>query len=385
MRRPLERYRTLVEEGALAPDPAQASLAEKLQSLDDCLQRPSGIFQRVFAPLRPPKSLYVWGGVGRGKSLLMDVFFNNTSAAPKRRVHFHEFMAETHGRLEAWRKADEATRQRHQGRSRKAPDDPIAPAAHDIAAQARLLCFDEFQVSDIADAMVLGRLFEALLAENVVIVATSNRPPDDLYKDGINRQLFLPFIEFLKRRFDVVELDAARDYRLEGFQRASTYFTPLGPAADAAMDRAWRRVIAGGTERAETLEVYGRDIFVQRVARDAARFSFEELCGAALGPSDYLAIAARYSTVFVDRTPQLGPERRDAARRFVTFVDALYEAKTKLVLSAAGEPEALYPRGDGVFEFARTASRLHEMRTEEYLGAARRLTGAIAAREPVSG
>jgi cell division protein ZapE len=371
MRGPLHRYRTLVEEGALAPDAAQEALARKLQDLEDRLARPAGLLARLVAPARAPRGLYVWGGVGRGKSLLMDVFFNNSAARPKRRVHFHEFMAETHARLDRWRKADAKQRRRHAGGSRAAPDDPLPPAARDIAAAARLLCFDEFQVTDIADAMVLGRLFEALLAAGVVIVATANRPPDDLYKDGINRQLFLPFIALMKRRFDVVELAAARDYRLDGLVRARTYYSPLGPPADAAMDAAWRRVIAGGRERAESIEVHGRSVLVRRVARDAARFGFEDLFGAALGPSDYLAIAARYAAIFVDRAPVLGPDRRDAARRFVTFIDAVYEAKSKLVMSAAAEPGELYPEGEGAFEFARAASRLHEMRSEAYLGAAR--------------
>lgn len=386
MRGPLQRYRTLVEAGSLAPDPAQAALAEKLQALDAALGRRPNPLLRFLGMAAPPRGLYLWGGVGRGKSLLMDVFFNNSSARRKRRVHFHEFMAETHARLGRWRKAPESERRQHPGRSRSAPDDPIAPAAHDIAAQARLLCFDEFQVSDIADAMVLGRLFEALLAEGVVIVATSNRPPEELYLDGINRQIFLPFIEMLKRRFDVVELAAARDYRLEGLARARVYFAPLGPDSDAAMDAAWRRVIAGGAERAETIEVLGREVHVRRIARDAARFGFEELCGAALGPSDYLAFAARYATIFVDRAPILGRERRDAAKRFVTFIDAVYEARTKLVMSAAGEPELLYPEGDGTFEFARAASRLYEMRGDAYLGAARRTSPAGGgAKEPVDG
>jgi cell division protein ZapE len=373
---PHSRYRALVETGALEADPAQAEAAARLQALEDALnlRRPfAGLFSA--RPARP-RGVYLWGGVGRGKSLLMDIFFNNSAVGPKRRVHFHEFMAETQRRLSLWRAADEKTRRRHPGRSQRAPDDPVPPIAHDIASQARLICFDEFQVTDIADAMVLGRLFEALLAEGVVIVATSNRAPDDLYKDGINRQLFLPFIAMLKERFDVVELKSARDYRLDQLSRARVYHSPLGPEAEAAVEAAWLGLIAGGTERSEAIEVLGRAIAVPRVARDAARFSFAELCRAALGPSDYLAIAARYGALFLDRIPRLQPEEPNEAKRFVTLIDALYEAKTKLVCSAAATPFDLYPSGVGSFEFARTASRLVEMQSEAYLAAEHRTARA---------
>lgn len=370
MRGPLPRYRALVEAGALVADPAQQAVALRLQALSEALERRKSNGFSIFSP-KPaaPKGVYLFGGVGRGKSLLMDVFFNNTDFAPKRRVHFHEFMAETHDRIAAWRAADEKTKRRHKKASRASLDDPMPPVASDVAENARLLCFDEFQVSDIADAMILGRLFDALFAEGVVVVATSNRRPDDLYRDGINRQLFLPFIETLKSRLDVVELVADRDYRFDRLGAAPVYHQPLGRQADAAMDRAWASMIAGATEKAETLVVKGRKIVAPRVARGLARFTFGELCEAALGASDYLAIVRRYGALFIDRIPRMGPEARDEAKRFVTLIDAIYDSRTKLVCSAAAAPDELYAAGDGAFEFERTASRLVEMQGSAYFAA----------------
>ncbi len=370
MKGPLRRYDALVAEGALAEDQAQRSAAAHLQSLSEALvaaERPRLFWLRARTPA--PRGVYLWGGVGRGKSLLMDIFFNNTDVARKRRVHFHEFMAETHDRIAAWRGAPEAARRRHAGANPKALDDPMPPVAADIAEDAMLLCFDEFQVTDIADAMLLGRLFEALLAKGVVVVATSNRHPDDLYRDGLNRQLFLPFIALLKSRLDVIHLDAAQDYRLDRLSGASVYHTPLGAAADAAMDEAWTAMIAGSRERPETIHVKGRSVIAPRTARGLARFSFSELCEAPLGASDYLAIARRYSALFIDNIPKLTTEARNEAKRFITLVDALYETKTKLVCSADAEPHALYPEGRGAFEFERAASRLAEMQTESYIAA----------------
>ncbi|MEM9495734.1 MAG: cell division protein ZapE [Pseudomonadota bacterium] len=373
---PAKRYRDLVRSGALQPDPAQEEAVTRLQALHEAVLKyasrrdaafPMNLFARTPSA---PRGLYLWGGVGRGKTLLMDLFFNNTDVAAKRRVHFHEFMADAHARIAKWRGADESERRRHKAFDKKAPDDPIGPVAHDLADEAMLLCFDEFQVSDIADAMILGRLFDALFAHGVVVVATSNRVPDDLYKDGLNRQLFVPFIETLKERLDVHELRAKEDYRLAKFERAPVYYHPLGPEADAAMDAAWADLICGATEQAETLEVQGRRLEAPRTARGAARFAFAALCENPLGPSDYLAIAGRYSTVFVDAIPMMGPASRNEAKRFVTLIDALYDARTKLVCSADAEPEDLYPAGDGAFEFERTVSRLMEMRTADYLAAA---------------
>ena len=369
MRGPLPRYRELVETGALAPDAAQEDAAQRLQALSAALSGRAAPFAWLRKPRAAAKGVYLWGAVGRGKSLLMDIFFNNTDIAPKRRAHFHEFMAETHERIARWRALDEKSKRRHAKAGRASLDDPMPPVAADIAAGARLLCFDEFQVSDIADAMILGRLFEALFAEGVTVVATSNRHPDDLYKDGLNRQLFLPFIAMLKERLDVIELDAARDYRLDRLSGAPVYYSPLGAEAASAMDKAWNAMIAGAQEHAETLRVKGRDVVAPRCARGLARFSFADLCEAPLGASDYLAIVRRYGAIFIDRIPVMGPERRNEARRFVTLIDAIYESRTKLVCSAAAPPDALYPEGDGAFEFRRAASRLAEMQTADYLGA----------------
>ena len=373
---PLARYQTLIDQGALTADPAQLEAAERLQAVAEALRdyRP-----RRFSKPKPPVGLYLWGGVGRGKTLLMDLFFNNTEFAPKRRVHFHEFMAETHERIAAWRAADEKTRRRHKAYNRTAPDDPIGPVAYDIARDAALLCFDELHVTDIADAMILGRLFEALFQLGGVVVATSNRAPDELYKNGINRQLFLPFIELFKSRLDVFELVAAKDYRLAKLEDAPVYYQPLGPAADAAMDAARANMICGAHEHAVTLPVKGRMLTIKRAARGAARASFAELCEQPLGPGDYLALVRHFDTLFLDGVPVMGPDRRNAAKRFVTLIDAVYDARAKLICSADGEPDALYRQGDGAFEFARTASRLMEMRSDGYLEADWRLAAEDAA------
>jgi len=369
MRGPLPRYRELVAAGDLEPDPAQESAALRLQSLSERLETRRRIFQSLFAKKSDaPKGLYLWGGVGRGKSLLMDIFFNNTEIPFKRRVHFHEFMAEIHERIAAWRTADLKTKKQHPKASKLSIDDPMPPIAADVAADAKLLCFDEFQVTDIADAMILGRLFNALLSEGVTIVATSNRHPNDLYKNGLNRQLFIPFIDLLTTKLEIVELNAARDFRLDRLEGAPVYYSPLDDAADTAMDRAWKSMIAGATEQAETLQVKGREVTAPRTARGLARFNFTELCEVPLGASDYLAIVRRYSALFVDRIPLMGPEKRDAAKRFVTLIDAIYESRTKLICSAGAKPDALYATGDGSFEFERTASRLAEMQTADYLG-----------------
>lgn len=370
MQGPLHRYLELVADGTLTPDPAQRAAAEHLHALSATLAaNRRGAFRLFRKNPIPPRGIYLWGGVGRGKSLLMDVFYNNTAVERKRRVHFHEFMAETHERIAAWRGADERTRRRHSGASPKSIDDPIPPVAADIAEGATLLCFDEFQVTDIADAMLLGRLFEALFAKGVVIVATSNRHPDDLYKDGLNRQLFLPFIALLKDRLDVLLLDAERDYRLDRLTGAPVFYWPLGPEADAAMGRAWTAMIAGSREKSETLSIKGREVVAPRTARGLARFTFDGLCRAAYGAGDYLAIARRYGTVFIDRIPAMTPEDRNEAARFCLLIDALYETRTKLVCSAAATPDNLYVEGHGAFEFQRTASRLAEMQAEAYLAA----------------
>ncbi|NNE40181.1 MAG: cell division protein ZapE [Marinicaulis sp.] len=367
---PKPRYKELVASNALDDDPAQYKAADRLQYLHDQLTEKANRIARFFGlKSKTPKGLYVWGGVGRGKTLLMDLFFNNTDFTPKRRVHFHEFMAETHDRIDAWRKTDENTKKRHKAFDRNNPDDPMPPVALDIAQDAMLLCFDEFHVNDIADAMILGRLFEALFEQGVVVVATSNRHPDDLYKDGLNRQLFLPFIDLLKERLDLLELQSEKDYRLAKLEGAPVYHSPLGPDTDAAMDEAWKSLICGAHERREEIHVKGRVLTAPRTARGAARFSFAGLCEKPLGGSDYLALVRTFNTLFLDRIPIMGPEHRNEAARFVNLIDAIYDSRTKLVCSADAEPVDLYVSGTGSFEFERTASRLLEMRSAEYLQA----------------
>ncbi len=298
----------------------------------------------------------MWGGVGRGKSMLMDLF-HETAPVTSRRVHFHEFMGRVHDRL-------------GKARARRDVSDPIPPVAKAFASEAKLLCFDEFQVTQIADAMILSRLFEHMFERGVCVVATSNRHPDDLYKDGLNRHLFLPFIDLLKDKCDVFELASERDYRLERLTEAPVWY--VGEAS-AALDHTFDRLTLGAVPHGCELTVQGRKVPVERQAAGVARFTFEELCMRPLGPQDYLTIAATFHTVVLDGIPKLTPANRDEAARFVTLIDALYEAKVKLVASAAAEPDDLYPDGKGSFEFRRTASRLHEMRSAEYMSEEHRM------------
>jgi len=375
MRRgPRERYDALIGKGALECDPAQDEAVDRLQDLHDAVRHYCRKRRPLFGrPPKPPRGVYLWGAVGRGKTLLMDLFCDSIDIADKRRVHFHEFMADIHERIAAWRGADRKQRRRHPAYDRKAPDDPMPPVARDIAREAVLLCFDEFQVSDIADAMILGRLFKALFEDGVVVIATSNQPPDDLYKDGLNRQLFLPFIALLQSKLDIFELQSARDYRLAKLEDAPVYYQPLGPAADKAMDAAWAIMIAGAKERRETLRVKGRNLAAPRAARGAARFEFDDLCAKPLGANDYLAILRRYGALYIDHIPIMGPDMRNEAKRFVTLIDAIYDTRTKLVCSADGEPHELYAARDGALAFERAASRLMEMRSQAYLAADRRI------------
>ena len=303
--------------------------------------------------------------------MLMDMFFEAAPMKRKARTHFHEFMLQVHAFIFDWRKMSPADRKKHPAHVRDAGDDPISPAAKHWAGQAQLLCFDEFHVTQIADAMILGRLFDQFFERGVTIVATSNRAPRQLYADGINRELFLPFVARIEQELDVIELKAARDFRLERLSLAPVYYSPLGPAADAAMDEAFNRLTAGSRVTPDTVDVSGRKLTAKRHAAGVARFTFEELCTKPLGAADYIALTRRYHTVFIDHVPKLTADQRTWAARLVTLIDALYEARTKLVMSAAAEPDALYPAGDGAFEFQRTASRLHEMRSTEYLGAQR--------------
>jgi cell division protein ZapE len=280
-------------------------------------------------------------------------------------------MLETHAFIFEWRKLSAAEKRKHPAHVHNAGDDPIAPAAKHIADKASLLCFDEFHVNQIADAMILGRLFEQLFDRGVTVVATSNRKPSDLYTNGINRQLFLPFIKRLEEELDVIELKSARDYRLHRLAAAPVYYAPLGSGAEKAMDAAFARLTGGAAPHAETLEVQGRHIVVQKQAMGVARFTFDELCKKPLGAADYLTLARHYPTILLDRVPKMGTDERTWAARFVTLVDALYESRTKLVMSADAQPDDLYAAGDGAFEFQRTASRLHEMRSADYLAAER--------------
>ena len=366
----LERYSALLAEGRIEADPAQSDLARRLDALADRLDgyrpaRPQGVLGRWFAakPSEPPRGLYIYGAVGRGKTFLMDLFYDSVDVHPKRRAHFHAFMADVHARVHAWR----------QSRKRGAVegDDPIAPVAAMLAEGASLICFDEFSVRDIADAMILARLFRALFAAGVVVVATSNVAPGDLYKDGLNRALFLPFLDLLRERMEVVELSARLDYRLQKLRRAPVYYCPDDAAAAAAMDAAFLRLTGLASAPPRQLALLGRTVDVPQAIGRVARFGFDALCRRPLGAADFLAIAEEFHTLFVDHIPVLAARERDAAKRFITLIDALYDRKVKLIASAAAEPDALYPAGhaDEAFEFARTASRLIEMRSLDYLSA----------------
>lgn len=349
----LGAYDADIQAGRLRRDARQRDAAQLLDALatrlDGYQPAPSG--RALFGLLRrdaepAPQGLYLWGGVGRGKSMLMDLFFAHVNVARKRRVHFHAFMEEMHSALARARSTG--------GR------DPLAPVAAKVAAEAHLLCFDEMQILDIADAMLVGRLFEKLFAAGVVVVTTSNRIPDDLYKDGLNRQLFVPFIEMLKTRMEVSELSSDTDHRRDTLSDSPRYFAPANDAAEMQIDQLWAK-IAGGHGAPMTIAHKGRDIALSRAVPGIARASFEELCGIALGPSDYLALTGRITTLFIENVPQLGRARADAAKRFVTLIDAAYEAGTCLIISAADAPESLYGDGPGAFEFERTASRLREI------------------------
>jgi cell division protein ZapE len=364
-------YDERLKSGALTPDPAQAQAVAALERLESDLEsaRPGGLFRKP----DPVRGVYLWGPVGRGKSMLMDLFFEVAPVEKKRRVHFHVFMAQAHALVNAWRSGDQAARQAKFGTHRG--DDPVAPAADVIAASARLLCFDEFQVTDIADAMILGRLFEHLFVRGVTVVATSNRAPDELYRDGLNRQLFLPFIAMLKQRLEVAQVAGAKDYRLDRLRAAGTWFAPIDPDNEAGFDRLWRDMLGGDEETGATLEVFGRREHWPRAAGRLLRAHFQSLCGEALGPNDYLAIAARFDTLFLEQLPRLRPEDRSAARRFATLIDTLYEAHARLVVLAAAEPSRIYMEGEGSFEFERAASRLEEMRSLSWLEETSRVGG----------
>ena len=356
---PMPRYRALVEQGLIRPDPAQRAAVEKLQLLHMRLAGydPSkrmkvalgwlGFGRKAAKQDKFLTGIYLYGGVGRGKSMLMDVFFDGAPVTPKRRVHFHAFMQEVHVGIHIARESNVR--------------DPVKPIADEIAEGATLLCFDEFQVSDITDAMILGRLFEALFARGVVIVATSNRPPDDLYKNGLNRQVFLPFIELLKENMDVQELEGVSDHRQGREAGERRYFSPLGTAASEGMEQAWARETDGEDTGPLTVSVRGRRITIPEAADEVGRASFAELCARPLGPADFLAIAGQFRVFFLTDVPRLGEARHNEAKRLVTLIDAFYEARVKLYLSADAPAGEIFTAGEGAFEFARTASRLAEM------------------------
>ncbi len=384
---PLAAYKTLEAEGEIKADADQLRVIGHLERLyaelvdyPEIAGRGRGLsvkswrlaqlFRWSGGDKEVPKGLYLYGGVGRGKSMLMDLFYSVAPVKAKKRVHFHEFMLDVHARLKEWRGLSAKERAARGGRA--VGDDPVPPVAREIAFEATLLCFDEMQVTDIADAMILGRLFTELLERGVVIVATSNRVPDDLYKGGLNRQLFLPFIDMVKQRFDVVPLDGPTDYRYDRLKGVETYYSPVNEESTARLTAAFFRL----TDRdfanrdkvgSDELTVQGRTLFVPKSARGVAVFSFKRLCANPLGAADYLAIARTYHTVIMVAIPQLEKDKRNEAKRFVTFIDALYEHGVKFLCSAEVTPADLYPAGDGAFEFERTVSRLMEMQSEDYL------------------
>ncbi len=359
---PLVAYRDRVARGLLVEDPEQLRAAVRLdelwQALAQRVDTPGSRLSRLLGRRprhAPPRGVYLVGAVGRGKSMLMDLFFAQARMLPKRRIHFHRFMQDVHARIHRLKRAQPTLA------------DPIPPLADAVAAEAALLCFDEFQVNDIADAMILGRLFDALFARGVVIVATSNTLPEQLFQNRPGADAFKPFIARIQQELDTVPLDSPRDYRRGQLRGVPCWHVPADDRADRALDQAFERLAGGELPHAETLEVMGRRLAVPLACAEAARFDFDALCAQALGAGDYLALATRFPSLVLDAIPRLGPENFDLARRFIVLVDALYEARTKLVASAADQPDRIYGRGEGADAFERTASRLEEMQTEAYL------------------
>lgn len=360
-----DRYADLIASGQLRPDPDQAVTVERLHALSvELAEQPakgSVLWRMLRKPPPPPRGLYMWGGVGRGKSMLMDLFYECTPVERKRRAHFHEFMIEVHDRLRVEREAEKG--------------DPIAPVVVALAEQAKLLCFDEMVINNMADAAIMSRLFTGLIDAGVVVVTTSNRAPRELYKDGLNRHLFLPFIALIEARLDVLTLDGPTDYRLARLGGRPTWYAPNGPEATAAVRDAFFRLTDFPPEdslhvpSAELAIHGGRSMHVPKSLKGVAVFSFKRLCAEARGAPDYLAIARNYHTVIIVGIPLLTPEKRNEAARFKTLIDALYEHKVKLIATADAAPIDLYPSGDGAFEFERTVSRLMEMQSADYLAA----------------
>ncbi|MGY6571027.1 MAG: cell division protein ZapE [Salinarimonas sp.] len=367
------RYETLVASGAIERDPAQKALLARLDSLavrlnEKRLARKSSalgwLFGRRPAATEPVKGLYVWGSVGRGKTMLMDLFYDSLSVRRRRRAHFHAFMADVHGRIHAYRQELKAGRVKG--------DDPIEPVAKALAEEAYVLCFDEFTVTDIADAMILGRLFKALFAQGVTVFATSNVEPQRLYEGGLNRALFLPFIDMIHERMEIVELDSRTDFRLEKLAGKPVWHVPADDAARAALDDAFRRLTGRAKGERISVAVRGHPLEIPQAASGVARFGFADLCDRPLGAADYLAIAQDFHTVIIDGIPRMHAENRNEAKRFIILIDALYDNRVKLLASAEAEAHELYdaPHGREAFEFDRTVSRLIEMRSQDYLALA---------------
>lgn len=350
-------YDTRVAEGLLRPDPAQREILLILEDLREKLEerpaKPTGFLGRFFKPAMPEgiRGLYLWGGVGRGKSMLMDMFHAHAGVPRKRRVHFHAFMQEIQTALHEARKTG--------------VDDALKPVAEAVIKDVSLLCFDEMQITDITDAMIVGRLFEMLFEAGVVIVTTSNRPLEDLYKDGLNRQLFLPFIDLLNEKMEVHEIASLTDYRQHRLEGEKTYFAPADATARNAIDELWRDLTGGKSEEL-VLEVKGREVHLPMYWAGMARLDFWDLCGRPLGPADYLSLAGAVKLLIIENVPQLDSSKFNEAKRFVTLIDALYEARTRVIISAQEEPERLYLEGSGSFEFERTASRLREMQSADW-------------------
>ena len=373
---PLPAYRARIAAGALHPDPSQRMAAERLQDLwvklagyDPPPLAPGngggGLLGRLLrrrpaegADEARPHGLYLAGEVGRGKSMLMDLFFAAARVPRKRRIHFHRFMQDAHARIHAWKRAQPDG------------DDPIPPLADAIAAEAALLCFDEFQVNDIADAMILGRLFQALFERGVVVVTTSNTAPDDLFKGQPGRDAFLPFIALIEQRLELLVMNGGRDYRRERMRGLWTWQVPVDAMSRQELDKAFLRLTGGSAIRPVTLTIMGRDLTVPQAADGVARFDFDSLCNTALGAGDYLAIATQFHTLILDGIPRLSPDNYDQARRFIVLVDTLYDQRVKLIASADATPDRIYQRGENAKMFERTASRLDEMQSEEWLGQA---------------
>ena len=355
-------YAALVAAGELKPDHDQREAAKALDRLGYELTHNKVTFlERLLGRKSDaPRGVYLWGGVGRGKSMLMDLGFDHIPAEPKRRTHFHAFMLDVHERLREARKSEEG--------------DPVIKVAEDIAKEVKFLAFDEMMVTNAADAMIMSRLFTALIGSGVAIVTTSNRPPRDLYKDGLNRELFIPFIELIEARMEVLPLNGPTDYRLDRMRGLETWLVPNGPEATAKLSKAFFQLTDYPVEDrakvpSEELDVGGgRKLHVPKSLKGVAVFSFKRLCGEARGAADYLAVARRFHTVIIVGIPVLTREMRNEAARFVTLVDALYEHRVKLLAAADAEPANLYPTGDGRFEFDRTVSRLEEMQSADYLG-----------------